>query len=194
MSRLTRDCAERKTTADFVHLSLTQVRQGDGSVLHARDPQQRRGSRALVLPTDFRREAGSPHRSRRLHGYATRSSSRSSSTESLACARTDDGTPIALKVSIDEKTGSAIWDFEGTGLEGYSNLNAPTAVANSAMIYCLRTLIGTDMPLNAGVLAPVDLRVPEGTILKPSKYAAVSSGNTETSQRWVTLASTRAFE
>lgn len=105
----------------------------------------------------------------------------------LSLVYVDDGTPISLKVSIDEKTGSAIWDFEGTGLEGYSNLNAPTAVANSAMIYCLRTLIGTDMPLNAGVLAPVDLRVPEGTILKPSKYAAVSSGNTETSQRWVAL-------
>lgn len=39
------------------------------------------------------------------------------------------------------------------------------------------------MPLNAGVLAPVELLVPEGTILRPSKYAAVSSGNTETSQR-----------
>ncbi|ORY61052.1 Hydantoinase B/oxoprolinase-domain-containing protein [Leucosporidium creatinivorum] len=95
----------------------------------------------------------------------------------------DDGTPIALQIDIDPETGSARWDFEGTGLEGYSNLNAPTAVANSAMIYCLRTLIGTDMPLNAGVLAPVELLVPEGTILRPSKYAAVSSGNTETSQR-----------
>ena len=51
------------------------------------------------------------------------------------------------------------------------------------MIYCLRTLIGTEMPLNAGVLAPVTLQVPEGSLLSPSKYAAVSSGNTETSQR-----------
>ncbi len=95
----------------------------------------------------------------------------------------DDGTPIALKITIDEDTGSATWDFEGTGLESYSNYNAPTAVCNSAMIYCLRTLIGTEMPLNAGVLAPVTLTIPDGTLLSPSKYAAVSSGNTETSQR-----------
>ncbi|KAI5479281.1 5-oxoprolinase (ATP-hydrolyzing) [Pseudohyphozyma bogoriensis] len=87
----------------------------------------------------------------------------------------DDGTPIELTVDIDPETGGAKWDFTGTGLEA--------AVCNSAIIYCLRTLIGTDMPLNAGVLAPVELVVPEGTILKPSPFAAVSSGNTETSQR-----------
>lgn len=39
------------------------------------------------------------------------------------------------------------------------------------------------MPLNAGVLAPLDVILPEGSLLKPSAYAAVSSGNTETSQR-----------
>ena len=44
-------------------------------------------------------------------------------------------------------------------------------------------MIGTDMPLNAGVLAPIDIRIPEGTLLNPSEGVAVSSGNTEASQR-----------
>lgn len=54
--------------------------------------------------------------------------------------------------------------------------NAPPAVVNSAMIYCLRSMVGSDMPLNAGVLAPTELIIPDGSILKPSDYAAVSSG------------------
>ncbi|GAA5897741.1 hypothetical protein JCM5296_000868 [Sporobolomyces johnsonii] len=95
----------------------------------------------------------------------------------------DDGTPIEMTMTIERETGSAKVDFSGTGNESWSNYNAPVAVANSALIYCLRTLIGIDMPLNAGVLAPIDLVLPEGSLLNPSPYAAVSSGNTETSQR-----------
>ncbi|GAA6048754.1 hypothetical protein JCM3770_003943 [Rhodotorula araucariae] len=105
----------------------------------------------------------------------------------------DDGTPIEMTLTIDRETGSAECDFTGTGLESWSNFNAPVAVANSALIYCLRTLIGVEMPLNAGVLAPIDLILPEGSLLNPSPYAAVSSGNTETSQRVADVVF-RAFE
>jgi N-methylhydantoinase B/oxoprolinase/acetone carboxylase alpha subunit len=62
----------------------------------------------------------------------------------------DDGTIIALKVDIDDTDGTATFDFTGTSPESLSNLNAPESVTRSALIYCLRTLIGTDMPLNAG--------------------------------------------
>lgn len=39
------------------------------------------------------------------------------------------------------------------------------------------------MPLNSGVMVPIELRVPDNSIVNPSEYAAVSSGNTEVSQR-----------
>ncbi|WWC85663.1 uncharacterized protein L201_000529 [Kwoniella dendrophila CBS 6074] len=104
----------------------------------------------------------------------------------------DDGSILRLKIQIQDD-GSASFDFTGTTLESYSNLNAPPAITRSAIIYCLRALIGTDMPLNAGVLAPVDLTIPENTILSPSPYAAVCSGNTETSQRIVDVIF-KAFE
>ncbi|WVQ85372.1 hypothetical protein IAT38_007537 [Cryptococcus sp. DSM 104549] len=97
----------------------------------------------------------------------------------------DDGTIIRLRIDVDAATGSAKFDFTGTTKESLSNLNAPVSVTQSALIYSLRTLIGTDMPLNAGVLAPVELIVPDESILCPSLDAAVSSGNTETSQRVV---------
>lgn len=95
----------------------------------------------------------------------------------------DDGTPIKLSVEIDPSTGSATFDFTGTGRETFNCLNAPPAIAHSAIIYTLRCLIGVDIPLNQGCLAPVSVVIPEGTLLNPSGYAAVCAGNPVTSQR-----------
>lgn len=105
----------------------------------------------------------------------------------------DEGTPIALKIVIDPDTGGAVFDFEGTGPEGNHNLNAPPAVAKSAILYCLRVLIGIDIPLNSGCLNPLDIKIPPNTIISPSDEAAVSSGNTECSQR-ITDVVFKAFE
>jgi 5-oxoprolinase (ATP-hydrolysing) len=100
---------------------------------------------------------------------------------------------IDLKITINPEDGSAIFDFDGTGPEGLHNLNTPPAVAKSAVLYCLRCLIGIDIPLNSGCLAPIDVQIPSGTLLCPSEHVAVSSGNTETSQR-VTDVVFKAFE
>ncbi|THU85545.1 hypothetical protein K435DRAFT_970661 [Dendrothele bispora CBS 962.96] len=97
----------------------------------------------------------------------------------------DNGAAIELTISLNGEEGSAIFDFEGSSPEVYANTNAPEAVVRSALTYCMRCLVGTDMPLNAGVMVPIDLRVPPGSIVNPSQYAAVSSGNTEVSQRIV---------
>ncbi|KAK4702852.1 hypothetical protein P7C70_g3372, partial [Phenoliferia sp. Uapishka_3] len=61
----------------------------------------------------------------------------------------DDGTPIALHVSIDAKKGSAVFDFEGTGAEIFGNLNAPVSVTYSAIIYCLRAMVDQDFRLKS---------------------------------------------
>ncbi|KAL1405678.1 hypothetical protein Q8F55_009317 [Vanrija albida] len=95
----------------------------------------------------------------------------------------DDGSPINLTIDIDENTGSAVFDFEGTGPELRGNLNAPVCVVNAAVIYCMRSMIGEDIPLNAGCLTPLDIRIPEGSLLSPSPTAAVCGGNVMTSQR-----------
>ncbi|RMX63494.1 hypothetical protein DD238_006798 [Peronospora effusa] len=97
----------------------------------------------------------------------------------------DDGTRIALKISIDRRSNSAVFDFAGTGPEVYGNVNTPPAVTYSAIIYCLRCLLpGEDLPLNQGCLTPIEVRFPsEGSILNPSANAAVVGGNVLTSQR-----------
>lgn len=97
----------------------------------------------------------------------------------------DDGTPIALAITVDRGRRCARFDFTGTGPQVYGNTNAPRAVTYSAIIYSLRCLVGADVPLNQGCLAPVDIHIPEGTILHPSPDAAVVGGNVLTSQRVV---------
>uniref|UniRef100_A0A182Q3G2 5-oxoprolinase n=1 Tax=Anopheles farauti TaxID=69004 RepID=A0A182Q3G2_9DIPT len=97
----------------------------------------------------------------------------------------DDGTPIRLVVRIDEELGSAVCDFGGTGPEVSGNCNAPRAITLSALIYCLRCMVGHDVPLNQGCLAPIEVIIPPGSILDPSEGAAVVGGNVLTSQRVV---------
>ena len=50
------------------------------------------------------------------------------------------------------------------------------------MLYVFRTLVDADIPLNAGCLKPLDIRVPDGCMLRPAYPAAVVAGNVETSQ------------
>eukprot|EP01135_Chromosphaera_perkinsii_P002592 Nk52_evm108s224 gene=Nk52_evmTU108s224 len=97
----------------------------------------------------------------------------------------DDGTKIQLTVKIDKAKGSAVFDFSGTGCEVFGNCNAPRAVTYSAIIYCLRCMVGHDIPLNQGCLKPISTIIPENTILHPSEGAAVVGGNVLTSQRVV---------
>lgn len=88
----------------------------------------------------------------------------------------DDGTEICLAIRIDKDTGSATFDFTGTGEEVYGNCNAPKSVTYSAIIYCLRCMIGHDMPLNHGCLAPIEVIFPLNSIISPSHNAAVVGG------------------
>ncbi len=68
----------------------------------------------------------------------------------------DDGSPIQLRVDINEEKGSAVLDFAGTGFEVRGNLNAPISVVHSAVIYCMRAMLDLDIPLNAGCLVPLE--------------------------------------
>ncbi|KAJ3992131.1 Hydantoinase B/oxoprolinase [Lentinula boryana] len=110
---------------------------------------------------------------------------RSGTNELKAIDYLDDGSPIQLKVNINPSEGSAVMDFEGTGWEMRGNLNAPISVVHSAVIYCMRSMLDLDIPLNAGCLVPLDIRIPPKSLLSPSRTAAVCGGNVLTSQRIV---------
>ncbi|ORY28998.1 Hydantoinase B/oxoprolinase-domain-containing protein [Naematelia encephala] len=105
----------------------------------------------------------------------------------------DDGTTLVLKITIDEEKGDALFDFTGTSSQVYGNLNTPTAILYSAIIYVLRSLIVSDLPLNQGCLTPIKVIVPPECLLAPSDEVAVCAGNVESSQR-VTDVILKAFQ
>ena len=94
----------------------------------------------------------------------------------------DNGAVIKVKVSIGADRRSATVDFTGTSAQLASNYNAPSAVVYAAVLYVFRTLVDDDIPLNAGCLKPLEVIVPEGSMLNPRPPAATVAGNVETSQ------------
>ncbi len=104
----------------------------------------------------------------------------------------DDGAIIRVKVSVNHKTRSAKIDFTGTSPQLATNLNAPSAVARAAVLYVFRCMVGDDIPLNEGCLKPLEIVIPDGSMLAPHFPAAVVGGNVETSQ-WLTDALFGAF-
>jgi 5-oxoprolinase (ATP-hydrolysing) len=92
----------------------------------------------------------------------------------------DDGARIEVRVQIDPER--AIIDFSGTSSQRPNNFNAPMSICKAAVLYVFRSLIDEDIPLNDGCLRPLELRVPEGSMLRPVAPAAVVAGNVETSQ------------
>ncbi len=95
----------------------------------------------------------------------------------------DDGSRIRVAIRICE--GRAVIDFSGTSPQQAGNLNAPASIARSAVLYVFRTLLQDDIPLNAGVLRPLEIVLPERSLLNPCYPAAVVAGNVETSQNIV---------
>ncbi|PKQ09510.1 MAG: 5-oxoprolinase [Alphaproteobacteria bacterium HGW-Alphaproteobacteria-12] len=96
--------------------------------------------------------------------------------------RMDDGSKIRVAVSVDRKARTARIDFTGTSPELTSNLNAPSAVTRAAVLYVFRCMVDDDIPLNEGCLKPIEIVIPEGSMLAPRYPAAVVGGNVETSQ------------
>jgi 5-oxoprolinase (ATP-hydrolysing) len=94
----------------------------------------------------------------------------------------DEGCAIAVRVTVDEAARQAVIDFSGTSPQQANNFNAPLAVCRAAVLYVFRTLVDTEIPMNEGCMRPLELIVPEGSMLNPRYPAAVVAGNVETSQ------------
>jgi len=98
----------------------------------------------------------------------------------------DDGVseePVPIVATVTIRGDEAEVDFTGTSPQRPSSVNAPYAVAVSATYYVFRALIGEEVPSNGGILRPIHVSAPEGTVVNPRTPAAVAAGNVETSQR-----------
>src|ERR1039458_8118951 len=100
----------------------------------------------------------------------------------------DDGhsaEPVRLRVAIKIRGDSATVDFEGTSLQRPGCVNAVFAITYSAVFYVFRCLLGENVPACAGLMNPIEVRAPEGSVVNARPPAAVAAGNVETSQRIV---------
>ena len=100
----------------------------------------------------------------------------------------DDGhsqEPVRLRVSIKINGRKATVDFHGTSPQCAGCVNAVFAITYSAVFYVFRCLLGENVPACAGLMEPIEVRVPEGSVLNARPPAAVAAGNVETSQRIV---------
>jgi 5-oxoprolinase (ATP-hydrolysing) len=95
----------------------------------------------------------------------------------------DNGAKIAVAITIEGK--KAILDFTGTDPVDPGNFNAPPSIVTSCVLYAFRSLIDEDIPLNAGILEPLTVVLPQNCLLNPLGTPAVGAGNVETSQRIV---------
>ncbi|RWE74826.1 hydantoinase B/oxoprolinase family protein, partial [Mesorhizobium sp.] len=95
---------------------------------------------------------------------------------------TDTGQVIRVKITVDRQKREATVDFTGTSPVMENNFNAPEPVARAAVLYAFRVMVEDMIPMNAGCLRPINIVIPDGSMLKPAYPAAVVAGNVETSQ------------
>ena len=94
-----------------------------------------------------------------------------------------DGENLKIRVSITISGAGGAVDFHGTSPQADGPLNANYAIAVSAAMYVFRCLIREDVPYNAGLLRPIRVIAPEGSLVNARPPAAMAAGNVETSQR-----------
>ncbi|MCK4645095.1 MAG: hydantoinase B/oxoprolinase family protein [Candidatus Aminicenantes bacterium] len=100
----------------------------------------------------------------------------------------DDGikdNPIKITVEITIKNDEALIDFSSSSSQVEGGVNANYAVTYSAVLYVFRCLVEEDIPFNTGLMRPLKINAPRGSILNALYPAATAGGNVETSQRIV---------
>lgn len=94
----------------------------------------------------------------------------------------DQGNVVKVKISVDKKKREATVDFTGTSPQQGTNFNAPEPVTRAAVLYVFRVMVDDDIPMNAGCLRPINIVIPDNSMLRPHYPAAVVAGNVEVSQ------------
>jgi N-methylhydantoinase B/oxoprolinase/acetone carboxylase alpha subunit len=100
----------------------------------------------------------------------------------------DDGIsadPVRIETAVTIKGDTAAIDFTGSSPQVPGGINANSAVTFSAVLYVFRSLVEEDIPFNTGLMRPLKIHAPEGSVVNASFPAATAGGNVETSQRLV---------
>jgi N-methylhydantoinase B/oxoprolinase/acetone carboxylase alpha subunit len=93
--------------------------------------------------------------------------------------------PLGIGVELTIRNDEALIDFSSSSPQVEGSVNANYAVTCSAVLYVFRCLIEDDIPFNTGLMRPLSIKAPQGSILNALPPAATAGGNVETSQRIV---------
>lgn len=96
-----------------------------------------------------------------------------------------DDRPVRIAVRITIRSDRAIVDFNGSAPQVTGAINAVEAITVSAVSYVFRCLVGGEVPASAGLMEPIEVIAPAGTVVNANPPASVAGGNVETSQRIV---------
>jgi N-methylhydantoinase B/oxoprolinase/acetone carboxylase alpha subunit len=91
--------------------------------------------------------------------------------------------PVKIAVTVTIHGNRATIDFTGSSEQVEGSANANYAVAVSATTYVFRCLVREDIPYTAGVMRPLEVNAPVGSVVNAQPPAAMAAGNVETSQR-----------
>ena len=94
----------------------------------------------------------------------------------------DNGEFIRVRITINKIKREATIDFSGTAPKNPFNYNAPMAVCHAVILYVFRTLVGNNIPLNEGCFKPLNIIIPNNSMINAKYPSAVIAGNTEVSQ------------
>jgi N-methylhydantoinase B len=96
-----------------------------------------------------------------------------------------DDRPVRIAVRITIRGERAVVDFNGSAPQVTGAINAVEAITVSAVSYVFRCLVGGEVPASAGLMEPIEVLAPAGTVVNANPPASVAGGNVETSQRIV---------
>ena len=180
---------------DVMKLILTNVRSSDErrADFEAQIGSLKTGEMRLLEIVERRGEGETRDYAQHLILYSARMMRRAiasipDGTYEADDALDDDGISdreIPIRVRLTIKGERATVDFTGSSPEVAGALNAVEAITVSAVSYCFRCLVGGDVPASAGLIEPIEVIAPEGTVVNARPPASVAGGNVETSQRIV---------
>jgi N-methylhydantoinase B len=181
--------------ADVMKLILTNVRSSEErrADFAAQIGSLKTGEMRLLEIVERRGEKEVRDYAQHLISYSARMMRRAISdipdgSYEAADALDDDGISdreIPIRVRITVKGDRARVDFTGSSPQVAGAVNAVEAITVSAVSYCFRCLVATDVPASAGLMEPIEVIAPKGTVVNAAHPASVAGGNVETSQRVV---------
>lgn len=172
----------------LANVRTPEEREGD---LQAQLESLQRGAKRLVALTEKFGQRQVAQNMRALQEYAAKRMRQEllrwpAGSYEFADALEDDGQgngPLPIRVRVTLGEGRATVDFTGTAKQTAGSVNANLAIATAATMYVFRCLLAGEVPYNEGLMRPITLVAPEGTLVNALPPAAMAAGNVETSQR-----------